>query len=689
MRSLHFTLEEFASQRRGAQDRLVQRLAGVIGAGINTRRWTDTMKAIERIYREEWAAETDAPLNERALKKFLKNLRKTLEKNTTTKSEAHPTALAVALSILNAVTIAASDADPEVLVLEWITMHDLKVRVTHADVEGQQRPPGEPFDVGGHKMDYPGDTSAPPSLWINCRCVLRPALANPQIASSDATVTYDDAQTQGVAMTTQTDEKVVPEVPDDEAAVTATPWHGVLAPEGVMSGDGRQFAEGALRNRDLPLPLTWQKTSAEGHDQNVTVAKIEKMERIGNEMHASGHFLSIPEADEVVGLIGEFGKFGVSVDADDSAFEFNEESGEVTFTDARICSACIVAIPAFPEAYVALGPHPVLDDEAVEEEFREVDKEERDKRADDGTAMPDGSYPIGNCDDLKNAIQAIGRAKDPAATKRHIKKRKSALGCDEVELPEGWSVSVEEFYADTEMGAAINIVAAAIPPAPSDFFKNPNLTEPTGVVIEANGHTYGHIAQWGVCHIGIGGDCVTAPPSQSNYDYFATGEVITDHGPIRTGSLTVGIPHADGRASLAVAAAHYDDTSAVWANVAVGEDEHGIWFSGMVSPMATEEMIYAARAAGRLSGDWRRLEATGEYEMVGALSINVGGFPKVSIAAGAQVSLVAAGMVEPKEQKSSKEVTAIAQAIVAEMRAAEKRATKMAELKNKFTDEEA
>jgi signal transduction histidine kinase len=35
-----------------------------------------------------------------------------------------------------------------------------------------------------------------------------------------------------------------------------------------------------------------------------------------------------------------------------------------------------------------------------------------------------------------NAIQAIGRASDPEATKAHIRKRKAALGCPEVELPE-------------------------------------------------------------------------------------------------------------------------------------------------------------------------------------------------------------------------------------------------------------
>jgi hypothetical protein len=66
-----------------------------------------------------------------------------------------------------------------------------------------------------------------------------------------------------------------------------------------------------------------------------------------------------------------------------------------------------------------------------------LDTEHREKLADKGKALPDGSYPIANVGDLKNAIQAIGRAKDPAKAKRHIKKRARELGHPEL-IPEGW-----------------------------------------------------------------------------------------------------------------------------------------------------------------------------------------------------------------------------------------------------------
>ena len=63
---------------------------------------------------------------------------------------------------------------------------------------------------------------------------------------------------------------------------------------------------------------------------------------------------------------------------------------------------------------------------------REYSDEERAKLADKGFALPDGSYPIKDIDDLKNAIQAYGRAKDQAATAKHIVKRAKALGAEDL-----------------------------------------------------------------------------------------------------------------------------------------------------------------------------------------------------------------------------------------------------------------
>jgi hypothetical protein len=71
-------------------------------------------------------------------------------------------------------------------------------------------------------------------------------------------------------------------------------------------------------------------------------------------------------------------------------------------------------------------------------EFTEA---EREADAASGAALPDGSFPIENCQDLRNAVQAYGRARPEhrAAVRRHIARRKIELGCDE-ELPESWHI---------------------------------------------------------------------------------------------------------------------------------------------------------------------------------------------------------------------------------------------------------
>lgn len=54
----------------------------------------------------------------------------------------------------------------------WRSMEDKRVRRTHAEADGQIKPIGEPFEVGGSLMMYPKDESlgADPEEIVNCRC---------------------------------------------------------------------------------------------------------------------------------------------------------------------------------------------------------------------------------------------------------------------------------------------------------------------------------------------------------------------------------------------------------------------------------------------------------------------------------------------------------------------------------------
>lgn len=58
----------------------------------------------------------------------------------------------------------------------WLSTQDDRTRDTHLEADGQSKPLGESFRVGGYDMDYPGDAShgAPPSEFINCRCTTIP-----------------------------------------------------------------------------------------------------------------------------------------------------------------------------------------------------------------------------------------------------------------------------------------------------------------------------------------------------------------------------------------------------------------------------------------------------------------------------------------------------------------------------------
>jgi hypothetical protein len=65
---------------------------------------------------------------------------------------------------------------------------------------------------------------------------------------------------------------------------------------------------------------------------------------------------------------------------------------------------------------------------------------ERRRMAATGAAMPDGSFPIRNREDLQNAIQSVGRASNYDAARRHIISRAKELGLISM-LPQEWNVS--------------------------------------------------------------------------------------------------------------------------------------------------------------------------------------------------------------------------------------------------------
>lgn len=85
---------------------------------------------------------------------------------------------------------------------------------------------------------------------------------------------------------------------------------------------------------------------------------------------------------------------------------------------------------------------------------REFSADERSAAADSGAAMPDGSFPIKSKQDLHNAMQAIGRAKNPSEVKAHIRARAKALGL-ESELSDAFKKADEDINPAGAAGTTI------------------------------------------------------------------------------------------------------------------------------------------------------------------------------------------------------------------------------------------
>lgn len=520
----------------------------------------------------------------------------------------------------------------------------------------------------------------------------------------------------------------------DYAGQTA-PWEGVLAVEGIVTGDGREFAPEALTWADLPIPLRWNKEDSHGgepHTVAVNVGRIDRIWRDGNKIMGAG-VLNLAEEDgrRVHDMIkGEFIR-GVSIDADsiadaDVEFIWPEDANDgvsedgdllellfaqpekVIFHGGRIRAATLVDIPAFAEAYVALldeagavvaGGTPVGEAAVKAVAVQEMgavgthqtattdgpwDAGANEKRIDgpltvakaraayawyDSGAVEDGELPksaakflhheigedgsvgaanLAACSAAIGALHgARGGTNIPAADRRGVYDHVAAHLRDAGQDPEPF----RSLHAVTASAPAAHPVMSSLWKPPAEWFKNPELPFYCGIVVTDQGRIYGHAAPWGACHIGFDGECVTVP-RENEHSHYMTGETVCDDGTrVPIGQITVGTGHAPLHVGAQAAAEHYDNTGSVVADVAVGNDKHGIWVAGAIRPNADPLSVYELRASGRVSGDWRRIG--GQLRLVGLLGVNVAGFleeakMRTLVSAGQPQALVSAGV--PKQR---------------------------------------
>lgn len=192
--------------------------------------------------------------------------------------------------------------------------------------------------------------------------------------------------------------------------------------------------------------------------------------------------------------------------------------------------------------------------------------------------------------------------------------------------------------------------APVVPPI--GWFRDPELPELTPLTVTDERRVFGSLCGWGERHRGLQG-YVTPPRSRTGYREFLlhAARVLDGDGKVRTvavGNLTMGTGHASLTANLRQAVEHYDNSGSVVAQVAVGEDQYGIWFSGAILPDVDELRLRRFMSCG-LSGDWRALGGGSGLELCAALAVPVPGFsaPRARVASGAPLALVAAGFVQP------------------------------------------
>lgn len=491
------------------------------------------------------------------------------------------------------------------------------------------------------------------------------------------------------------------------------PVHGVIAPEETLSGDGRAFNSGAMTSRPLRLPLRHQQSDIGGHDGAVTVGSIDRMMRKDGLIHWEGSLMSTSAAEDLFDLLLHFGRYGLSVDGDRGGLDERRSRAEnATWFDAiRASAATAVAIPAFHEAYVALGPHPEMpqamdaEGEALVASMQMsgdligsstfdrgpgwVTNPVETKRIHDyWTKKGQPGYAKiawGTNGDFTRCTRLVGEkiAKNSPEDLRFMKRicaqwhhdalgywpgelgkpgnapdtpenrRRAATHADSgdvetfsgaelyetLDTPEkvaAWAKRMRETLDNEDIEATddggweavlvSSVSGNRVRPPLSYFHRQEDAQALTVEDPDADGirRVHGYAAYWGVCHVGMDGRCVEPPRTGSDdYPEFHLGRTRTDEGYIYTGVLTYGVGHRDAVTILREEPeqAYFDNINNAWAAVRVGEDDIGIWFSGVVLPGVPDDHLVAIEASGQVSGEWKR------GAMRACLTVNVPGFP--------------------------------------------------------------
>ncbi|QGH80103.1 capsid maturation protease and MuF-like fusion protein [Mycobacterium phage Mithril] len=511
-----------------------------------------------------------------------------------------------AAGIQNAAVVVAAAQSEDELEKVWIATIDGKTRHTHFAADGQRAPLAGKFTVGAALLDFPADPAGPAAEVKNCRC--RVGILAPDEELPDEV----DRHTERLAGRDSTARNRSGSQSDEVRRRAAD---GTIRARDDEDGIGRT-ASAAPSEQEYDMPREQVVNTEQGGSTVVLATDETEAETFRVFTDQPIAFVGIETSDgRMLAKDIEF-----SVRTPPLPMMWTKQTGyghEDAFTVGVIESARVDGDTIRGSGYWL---NTTEADEAFNEASHKVSRPSVDlartewKLTDeDGNEITEEQWwdmPI----DAK-VIQTITAAE--------------LIGTTMVATP-AFGDTMIEFTGERESRDAALVASAAEAFRPrvyaASMFADPQLSGPTLPTMDPEtGHMFGHLACFGACHRSIQSECVVAPRSRTGYSMFHTSPAVRldDGTSLPVGRLTVGSGHAPDHVSGQVAAAHYDTAGTCFALVRVGEDKHGIWFSGVAAPWATPEQIEMGLSAP-LSGDWRDFGQG--LELVAALAVNTPGF---------------------------------------------------------------
>lgn len=528
-----------------------------------------------------------------------------------------------AAGVMNHAVLAAAQASAaesgEDLQKTWICTLDGKTRPSHWAGDGQRVALSAAFTIGGEQLQFPGDTTASPAEWKNCRCRMGILAADEDLPDEvdrhterlngrDSVAINRNGRTQaeeierreeagnirarddedgigrvasgGWAASSEQEHDMArviggptkaelsafaTDTEQDTTVETFLTFSGYIGKLGEATSDRRILAADIdLTMREFPHPMAWQKQAVGGHMDSFTVGVVETAEIQGDRVFATGYFLNSPEAVEAADQV----KHKVSAPSLDLA------AAEYAFSD---------------------------------ENGKEIEGDLFDWWEENGEPF---TY--------------------------FTKAEQTGFTLVQTPAFDGIDITLGE-RETRDLTIVASVVASVDEPRVKTYdpalFEDPKLPRPTAPTMNnKTGRIYGHMAEWG--HTIRGGREVT-PRNHNGYANFHTSQVQLDNGKqLSVGRLTVQGGHADTTpgVTVATARAHYDNVCTAYGLVRVGEDQFGIWFSGVPAPGVDPETFQMGMTAP-ISGDWR--DCPGHpLDMIGAHAVNSPGFPIYSAVTG-------------------------------------------------------